>query len=45
MNQFKKTIISLVTASLFRIFSFHNLTCDKGYAAFTQMVKEISEDF
>ena len=35
MNQFNTTIISLVIASLFQIFSFHNLTCNKRYAAFT----------
>ena len=44
MNQFK-TIISLVIASLFQIFSFHNLTCNKGYAAFTYMVKKIQKIF
>ena len=35
MNQFNTTIISLVIASLFQIFSFHNLTCNKRYATFT----------
>ena len=35
MNQFNRTIISLVIASLFQIFSFKNLTCNKRYAAFT----------
>ena len=35
MNQFNTTIISLVIAPLFQIFSFHNLTCNKRYAAFT----------
>ena len=29
MNQFNTTIISLVIASLFQIFSFHNLSCNK----------------
>ena len=45
MNQFNTTIISLVIAPLFQIFSFHNLTCNKRYAAFTQTVKENSENF
>ena len=45
MNQFNTTIISLVIASLFQIFSFKNLTCNKRYAAFTEMVKNISENF
>ena len=35
MNQFNITIISLVIAYLFQIFGFHNLTCNKRYAAFT----------
>ena len=34
-EQFNTTIISLVIASLFQAFSFHNLTCNKRYAAFT----------
>ena len=29
------TILSVVIASSFQIFSFHNLTCNKRYAAFT----------
>ena len=45
MNQFNATIISLVIASLFQIFSFHNLPCNKHHAAFMQMVKEILEFF
>ena len=44
-EQFNTTIISLVIASLFQAFSFHNLTCNKRYAAFTWMVKEILEIF
>ena len=35
MNQFNATISSLVIASLFQIFSFHNLAGNKRYAAFT----------
>ena len=35
MNQFNTTIISLVIESLFQIFIFHNLTCNKRYDAFT----------
>ena len=35
MNQFNTTIISLVIASLFQIFSFHDLKCNKRYVAFT----------
>ena len=35
MSQFNTTIISLVIASLFQIFSFYSLTCHKRYAAFT----------
>ena len=31
MNQFNTIIISLVIASLFQIFSFHNLICNKRY--------------
>ena len=34
-EQFNTTFISLVIASLFQAFSFHNLTCNKRYAAFT----------
>ena len=34
MNQFNTTIISLVIAYLFQIFSFQNLTCKKHYTAF-----------
>ena len=45
INQFNATIIFLVTASSFQIFSFHNLAGNKRYAAFTQMVEEISENF
>ena len=44
-NQFNTTVISLVITSLFQIFSFHNLTCNKSYAAAKWMVKEISEKF
>ena len=39
MNQFNTTIISLVIASLFQIFSFHDLTCNKRCTAFTYMLK------
>ena len=35
MNQVNATIISLVIAYLFQMFSFHNLSCNKHYAAFT----------
>ena len=35
MNQLNTAIISLVITSLFQIFSFHNLTCNKRYAVFT----------
>ena len=35
MNHFNTTIIFLVIASLFQIFSFQNLACNKRYAAFT----------
>ena len=45
MNQFNTTFISLVIASLFQIFSFHNLTCKKRYAAFKEIVKQILENF
>ena len=45
MNQFSITTISLVIASLFQIFSFHNLTCNKRYAWFTQILNEILEKF
>ena len=31
MNQINTSIISLVIASLFQNFSFHNLTCNKRY--------------
>ena len=45
MNQFNTIVISLVIASSFQIFSFHNSTCNKGYAAYMQMAKEISKNF
>ena len=45
MNQFNTTIILLVIASLFQIFSLHNPTCNKRYVGFTKTVKEISENF
>ena len=45
MNQFNTTINSLAIASSFQIVSFHNLTCNKRYTAFTEMVKEISGTF
>ena len=35
MNQLNAIIISLVIASLFQVFSFRSLTCNKRYAAFT----------
>ena len=35
MSQFNTINISLVIASLFQISSFHNLTSNKSYTAFT----------
>ena len=45
MNQFNATKLSLDIATLFQIFSFHNLNCNKRYAAFTSMLKGVSENF
>ena len=44
MNQFNAIIISLVIACLFQIFCFHISACNNHYAAFTLIVKEISEN-
>ena len=44
MTQFNTSIISVVIATLFQIFSFQNSTCNKCYTAFAWMVKKKLEN-